>query len=142
MQTQSMHFKARAGQRLADARLQKNLKKLSEKFVTARAAAISELADFEGTRGSCCRTPQSRAGAPGSVARDLRAQRARQGAQVLYAQSAQDAARLIVEIAQKHGVRKVTKSKSMVSEEIQLNAAFRSAGSAGGDRPRRIHPAN
>ena len=50
MQVQSMHFKARAGQKLADDRLQKNLKKLSEKFVTARAAAISELEDFEGTR--------------------------------------------------------------------------------------------
>jgi L-lactate dehydrogenase complex protein LldF len=48
MQTQSMHFKARAGQKLADARLQKNLKKLSEKFVTARATAIAEIEDFEG----------------------------------------------------------------------------------------------
>ena len=52
MQTQSMHFKARAGQKLADARLQKNLKKLSEKFVTARAAAITEIDDFEATRNA------------------------------------------------------------------------------------------
>ena len=47
-----MHFKERAGHKLADARLQKNLKKLSEKFVTARAAAITELDDFEGTRNA------------------------------------------------------------------------------------------
>ena len=50
MQVQSMHFKERAGQKLADVRLQKNLKKLADKFVTARAAAIAELDDFEGTR--------------------------------------------------------------------------------------------
>ena len=50
MRVQSMHFRERAGQKLADARLQKNLKKLSEKFVTARASAITELDDFEGTR--------------------------------------------------------------------------------------------
>jgi len=39
MQVQTMHFKARAGQKLADQRLQQNLKKLSTKFVTARADA-------------------------------------------------------------------------------------------------------
>lgn len=44
-----MQFKARAGQKLADQRLQANLKKLSTKFVTARAAAIEEI-DFDATR--------------------------------------------------------------------------------------------
>ena len=44
MQVQSMHFKQRAGQKLADVRLQKNLKKLADKFVSARSAAIEELA--------------------------------------------------------------------------------------------------
>src|SRR3569832_799961 len=50
MQVQSMHFKQRAGQKLADQRLQQNLKKLSTKFVSGRASAILELDDFEGTR--------------------------------------------------------------------------------------------
>ena len=50
MQVQSMHFKQRAGVKLADVRLQKNLKKLADKFVTARASAVAELEDFEGTR--------------------------------------------------------------------------------------------
>ena len=128
MQTQSMHFKARAGQRLADARLQKNLKKLSEKFVTARAAAIGELADFEGTRDAAVER-RNRALERLDLWLETFERNARaKGAQVLYAQSAPDAARLIVEIAQSHGVRKVTKSKSMVSEEIQLNAAFSAAG--------------
>ena len=49
MQVRSMEFKARAGQKLADKRLQQNLTKLSTKFVTARAAAIQEI-DFPATR--------------------------------------------------------------------------------------------
>ena len=49
MQVQSMHFQARAGEKLADVRLQKNLRRLAEKFVTARAATITEI-DFEPTR--------------------------------------------------------------------------------------------
>ena len=49
MQVQSMEFKARAGQKLADQRLQQNLKKLSTKFVTARADAVRDI-DFDATR--------------------------------------------------------------------------------------------
>ena len=128
MQVQSMHFKARAGQKLADLRLQQNLKKLSTKFVTARASAITELDDFEATRDQ-------------AVERRMRAiehldvwleiferEATRRGATVLYAETAQDAARLVVEIAQKHDVKKVIKSKSMVSEEMQLNRALEAVG--------------
>ncbi len=43
MQVHSMEFKARAGQKLADQRLQQNLKKLSTKFVIGAAPmAISD----------------------------------------------------------------------------------------------------
>jgi len=49
MQVQSMQFKARAGQKLADQRLQQNLTKLSTKFVSARAEAITAI-DFHATR--------------------------------------------------------------------------------------------
>jgi hypothetical protein len=44
-----MHFQARVGEKLADARLQRNLKKLAEKFVTARANVMTEI-DFGATR--------------------------------------------------------------------------------------------
>jgi L-lactate dehydrogenase complex protein LldF len=123
-----MHFKARAGQKLADARLQQNLKKLALKFVTARASAIAELDDFEGTRDAAVASRnRALANLDGWLETFERNANAR-GATVLYAETHADAARLIVEIAQQHGVRKVTKSKSMVSEEIGLNAAFEAAG--------------
>ncbi|MGE0107840.1 MAG: (Fe-S)-binding protein, partial [Thiomonas sp.] len=50
MESQTLHFKARVGQKLADQRLQQNLKKLSTKFVTGRAAAIAALDGFEQIR--------------------------------------------------------------------------------------------
>ncbi len=128
MQTQSMHFKARAGQKLADARLQKNLKKLSEKFVTARAAAILEIEDFEGTRRAAVERRNRALDRLDLWLETFERNATARGAVVLYAQTAEEATRLIVDIARRHDVRKVTKSKSMVSEEIQLNAAFSAAG--------------
>lgn len=128
MQVQSMHFKARAGEKLADARLQQNLKKLALKFVTARASAIAELDDFEATRDAAVQSRnRALANLDGWLETFERNATAR-GATVLYAETHADAARLIVEIAQRHGVRKVTKSKSMVSEEVGLNHAFEAAG--------------
>ena len=128
MQIQSMHFKARAGQKLADQRLQQTLKKFSTKFVGARASAITELDDFEATRNA-------------AVERRMRAienldvwlatfekEATRRGATVLYAETAEQASKLVVEIAKKHDVKKVIKSKSMVSEEMALNSALEAAG--------------
>ena len=128
MRVESMHFKERAGQKLADVRLQKNLKKLSEKFVTARAAAILELDDFEATRDAAVER-RNRALADLDVWLEIFERNASaRGAQVLYAETHEEAVRLIVDIAKHHGVRKVTKSKSMVSEEVGLNHAFEVAG--------------
>ncbi|MDO4574064.1 MAG: lactate utilization protein B [Planctomycetia bacterium] len=50
------------------------------------------------------------------------------GIEVLWAEDAREANRLILEIAKKHGVKKVVKSKSLVSEEIQLDPAFEKNG--------------
>jgi L-lactate dehydrogenase complex protein LldF len=128
MHVQSMHFKSRAAMKLADARLQKNLKKLSDKFVTARTNAIAELDDFEGTRDAA-KERRNRALAQLDVWLDTFERNATaRGATVLYAQTHEEAARLIVEIGRRHGVRKATKSKSMVSEEVGLNAALSAAG--------------
>ncbi|HEY4542937.1 MAG TPA: LUD domain-containing protein, partial [Noviherbaspirillum sp.] len=128
MQIQSMHFKARAGQKLADQRLQQNLKKLSTKFVSGRASAILELDDFEGTRDAAIEK-RMRAIENLDVWLDTFEQEAtRRGATVLYAETAEAASRLVVEIAQKHGVKKAIKSKSMVSEEMALNRALEAAG--------------
>ncbi len=123
-----MHFKQRAGRNLADVRLQKNLKKLADKFVTARSAAIAELDDFEATRDAAVERRNRVLAKLDLWLQIFERNATARGAQVLYAETHEEAARLIVQIATTHGVRKVTKSKSMVSEEIGLNHAFEAAG--------------
>jgi L-lactate dehydrogenase complex protein LldF len=128
MQIQSMHFKERAGEKLADQRLQQSLKKLATKFVTGRASAILELDDFEGTRDAA-RERRMRAIENLDVwLQTFEIAATSRGATVLYAESADDAAQLVVQIAKKHDVKKAIKSKSMVSEEMNMNSALEAAG--------------
>lgn len=127
MEVHSMEFKARAGQKLADQRLQQNLKKLSTKFVTARADAIRDI-DFDATRAAL-KERRNRALENLDVWLSTFEENAtRRGATVLFAETTADAARLVAEIAQKHGVKKVIKSKSMVTEEMRLNQVLGEMG--------------
>ncbi len=50
------------------------------------------------------------------------------GAVVYWAETGEEANRLVLEIAKKHGVTKAAKSKSMVTEETALNHALEAAG--------------
>ena len=50
MQITSMHFKARAGDKLADVKLQAALKLLQGNFVKGRADRVAELDNFEELR--------------------------------------------------------------------------------------------
>ena len=128
MEIRSMHFKANASSKLADVALQGNLKKAKGKFVDKRADSIRELDDFEGTR---------------DAAQDIRAHVLRDldlwlerfeekatatGATVLWARDGVEVCRHVVDIARRHDVKKVTKSKSMLSEEAGLNQALEAAG--------------
>jgi len=131
MRQQSMFFKARVGEKLADARLQANLKTAKGKFVETRARAVrdyNEVADFEALRDA------------GQAIRDrvledldtwleLFEQNATaRGATVLWAKDGQEICELVVDIAKQHGVSKAIKSKSMLSEEADLNQALEAAG--------------
>ncbi|MGA1694693.1 MAG: (Fe-S)-binding protein, partial [Burkholderiaceae bacterium] len=127
MQVQSMHFKARAGQKLADVRLQKNLKRLSQKFVTARSVAIQEI-DFEATRTAAVERRDRAISRLDLYLEIFEKNATATVATVLYAESAAEASELVVQIARRHEAKTVTKSKSMVSEEMALNDALRAAG--------------
>jgi len=127
MQVQTMHFKARAGSKLADERLQQNLTKLSTKFVSARASAVRDI-DFEATRAALKERRDRALDNLDVWLETFEREATRRGATVLYAESTQDAARLVADIARKHDVKKVIKTKSMVSEEMQLNRVLGEMG--------------
>ena len=130
MQVQSMHFKARAGQKLADQRLQQNLKVLSQRWTVGRANAITELDDFEATRDEAVERRNRALAHLDAWLERFEQEATARGATVLWAETPEQASRLVVEIARRHEVRKVTKSKSMVSEEMALNRHLEAAGVA------------
>src|SRR6476620_7553476 len=128
MQVASMYFKERAHVKLHDAQLQHNLTKIKGKFVEKRRLALMELDDFEETRETA-RGIRQRALDDLDVWLTIFEENARaRGATVLYAQTPAEVNALVLEIAQRHDVRKIIKSKSMVSEESGLDHAIEGAG--------------
>ena len=128
MQVASMYFKERARIKLHDAQLQYNLRKIKGKFVEKRKIALTELDDFEGTR-EAARAIRQRALDDLDVWLTVFEENARaRGATVLFAEMPAEINALVLEIARRHDVRKIIKSKSMVSEESALNHAIEGAG--------------
>ena len=128
MQVASMHFKARAHDSLDNAQLQLSLRKFQGKFVPARRDALTELDDVEATR-EAARAIRQRALDDLDVWLTLFEENATaRGATVLWAEPPADVNRLVLDIAARHGVRKIIKSKSMVSEESALDHAIEAAG--------------
>ena len=129
MQVASMHFKERAHANLNDERLQRNLEKHARPSSSATAGRrSSELDDFEGTR-EAGKAIRNRALENLDVWLEIfERNAAARGATVLFAETPADINALVLEIAAKHGVRKIIKSKSMVSEESALDHAIEAAG--------------
>lgn len=128
MQVASMHFKERAHVKLHDERLQHNLARMKDKFVGKRRESMIELDDFEGTRETA-RAIRQRALDDLDVWLELFERNATErGAKVLFAQTPAEINKLVLDIAARHAVRKIIKSKSMVSEESSLDHAIEGAG--------------
>ncbi|CAG0987868.1 Lactate utilization protein B [Burkholderiales bacterium] len=128
MQVASMHFRKRAHEKLGDERLQRNLQKIKGKFVAKRRAAITELDDFEATREAGRAIRQRALDDLDAWLALFEANATARGATVLWAQTPDEINRLVLEIAFRHGARKIVKSKSMVSEESALDLAIEEAG--------------
>ena len=130
--SQAMHFHARAGEKVRNAVLQRALQKAKPLFVGKRAKGIASLAedglDFALLR-STGKNIRNRTLADLDVWLELFEERATAtGAEVLWARDGAEVSRLVVDIARRHGVSKAVKSKSMLSEEAQLNEALAAAG--------------
>ena len=128
MQITSMHFKATASAKLADANLQSSLKRLQGNFVRGRADRVAELGNYEEIR-SAAAAIRDRALADLDVyLEEFERNATARGAVVHWAETRQDVNRIVCEIANRHGVKEAVKSKSMVSEECALNEALEAAG--------------
>jgi L-lactate dehydrogenase complex protein LldF len=125
---QSMFFKQTASAKLNDAVLQRNLKKAKSKFVDGRAKGVAELDNFQEIRSYAAALRNRTINNLDAYLLEFERNAIARGAQVHWAQTAEQACDIIVEIAKQNGVKTATKSKSMVSEEINLNDALTKAG--------------
>jgi len=128
MQIASMHFKANAHVKLNDAGLQRNLGKIKTKFVEKRRLSLFELDDFEGTRDAARAIRQRALDNLDTWLQIFERNATARGATVLFAETPAEVNALLLEIAAKHAVKKIIKSKSMVSEESALDHAIEAAG--------------
>jgi L-lactate dehydrogenase complex protein LldF len=132
MQSQAMFFRARAAEKVRNPVLQKALEKAKPLFVGKRAKGMESLRedglDFEGLRAAC-EDIRNRVVDDLDVWLEIFEEKAKAtGAEVLWARDGEEVADLVVDIARRHGVKKATKSKSMLSEEARLNEALEAAG--------------
>lgn len=121
-------FKANAHQALADAGLQEALSIMKSGFQAKRAQAAADLPEFEALRDAARDIKDH-------VLANLDLYLARyesavlaHGGQVHWARTGDEAREIILEIGRAAGARTMTKSKTMISEEIGLNEFLEERG--------------
>jgi len=113
---------------LQDAHLQTALARGTTNASNARLRAMNEVTDAEALRRQA-RAAKLRAlrNLP-ALLEQFEANIAQRGATVLWAEDAEACNRLVIEIARRHAVQRIVKSKSMATEETDLNRALQAAG--------------
>jgi L-lactate dehydrogenase complex protein LldF len=121
MEISSPQFKQNAHRALGDAQLQDALRHVRFNFIDKRAKAAEALPEFDALRDNA-REIKNHTLANLDLYLEAYEDRVRAaGGAVHYAETAEDARSLILEICRTAGARTVTKGKSMVAEEIGLN---------------------
>ena len=123
----SPQFKQNAHKALGDDQLQRALGNVRQGFIDKRAAVAAKLPEFEALRDSA-RDIKNHA----LEHLDLYLERYEEkvtaaGGHVHWARTAEEANEAILAICRRVGAKTVTKGKSMISEEIGLNAALEAA---------------
>ena len=124
----SPYFKDNAHEALKDEQLQRALSNVRQGFIDKRAAVAAKLPEFEALRDSA-RDIKNHTLANLDLYLERWENKVQDaGGHVHWARTAEEARQAIVEICRKAGAKTVTKGKSMISEEINLNAAIEAAG--------------
>ena len=128
MGTAKVTFYDRVEEALHDDQLRRAVEATTTRFVEGRIRLMSALPEAEALRDHARRI---RAHTLANLDRYL-AQFAQaieqQGGRVFWAATAQEASRYVAELAQARGVKTVVKSKSMVSEELEINHVLEAEG--------------
>jgi L-lactate dehydrogenase complex protein LldF len=121
-------FRGRVREALAGEQLQRALSGLKGGLVAQRTAAKARLPEFEELRSEAANLRDHTLANLDAYLEAFEEQARAAGSHVHWASDAKDAQDMIVAICQENAARRVTKGKSMVSEEIGLNRRLETEG--------------
>jgi len=128
MQEQGFDYRKKAKEAIKDPQFQKGLQSIQMRIGKATLERYAELRDIEELRR---KAKEVRIHAVQNLDQYLTTftQRVREkGGEVFFARDSESAQRILLQVAEKHNVKKVVKGKSMVGEEIGINHFLESHG--------------
>jgi L-lactate dehydrogenase complex protein LldF len=128
MEVTSPTFKQNAVHALADAQLQKALGNVRAGFIDKRRKAADALPEFDALRDASRDIKDHTLAHLDLYLEAYEEKVTESGGQVHWAETAEDARRIVLDICRMQNARTVTKGKSMITEEIALNDFLKLAG--------------
>ena len=125
---QRVGFREASVNALQDENLQAALGNARGGFVEKRQAAIEALPEFAALKQRAKTVKNHTLEHLGHYLETFEQSLQAAGGQVHWARDTEEANRIVLEICAQAGARRVTKGKSMISEEMHLNAALEGAG--------------
>ena len=123
-------FPVAARAALADTQLRHNLAHATGTIRDKRAGVVAEVEDWEDLRTAGAAIKDATLADLEQHLVQLETKLTEQGAVVHWARDADEANRIVADVAKSHGVDEVVKVKSMVTQEIGLNEALAAEGIA------------
>ncbi|RMF61358.1 MAG: iron-sulfur cluster-binding protein [Calditrichaeota bacterium] len=124
MKPTTRHFKQELPRHLHNLQMRRNIMKATWHSLSKRAQVVSEVPEWESLREQAHQIKKQ-------IIDDLEAnlkkfeENARsKGIEVLFAKDAREAIRFTLEIVERHGINRIVKSKSMLTEELNFNEAM------------------
>ncbi len=121
-------FESSAARALADTQLRKNFAYAMGAFIERRRAVFPDAAETERLRAAGSAIKQRALSRLPELLEELEANCTANGIRVHWAETTAEANRIVLGIMREHGADRVVKGKSMVSEEMHLNAFLAANG--------------
>jgi L-lactate dehydrogenase complex protein LldF len=124
----AQEFLRQAAEKSADLKHREIIRKNMNHYETRLAIGLSRFGDWEAARERSAAIRQEAIDHLDQYLLQFEQKVTARGGNVFWAETAEEARRYVVELARARGVKKIVKSKSMVSEEIHLTPALEQAG--------------
>jgi L-lactate dehydrogenase complex protein LldF len=124
----AQEFLRRAAEKSADLSHRRIIRKNMDHYEAGLAAGLARFANWESAREQCAAIRQEGIDRLDEYLLEFERKVKARGGHVFWAETSEDARRYVTALARERGVRRVVKSKSMVTEEIHLTPALEQAG--------------